>query len=53
VAVGATAGQCQIIFVAWLAVLDMPSEMGADPTPLCASSASLEITLLFSSLKAD
>jgi len=42
VAVGATAGQRQIIFVAWLAVPDLPSEMAADQTPLCASSAYIE-----------
>jgi hypothetical protein len=53
VAFGATAGQRQIIFVAWLAVPDLPSEMAADQTPLCASSAYIEITLLCSSLKAD
>jgi hypothetical protein len=53
VAFGATAGQRQIIFVAWLAVPDLSSEMAADQTPLCASSAYVEITLLRSSLKAD
>jgi len=35
VAFGATAGQRQIIFVAWLAVPDLSSEMAADQTP-CA-----------------
>ncbi len=54
VAFGATAGQRQIIFMAaWLAVPDLPSEMAADQTPLCASSAYVEITWLCSSLKAD
>ena len=53
VAFGATAGQRQIIFVAWLAVADLPSEMAADQTPLCASPAYVEITLFCSSLKAD
>jgi hypothetical protein len=53
VAFGATAGQRQIIFVAWLAVPDLSSEMAADQTPLCASSAYVEITSLRSSLKAD
>ena len=53
VAFGATAGQRQIIFVAWLAVPDLSSEMTADQPPVCASSAYVEITLLRSSLKAD
>ena len=53
VAFGAMAGQRRIIFVAWLAVPDSSLEMAADQTPLRASSAYIEITLLFSSLKAD
>ena len=35
------------------AIPDLPSEVAADPAPLCASPAYVEITLLFSSLKAD
>lgn len=54
VAFGATAGQRQIIFTAaWLAVPDLPSEMAADQTPLARRRPYVEITLLFSSLKAD
>ena len=51
--VGATAGQRQIIFVAWLAVPDLPSEMAADPTPLVRVVGRCRDHVVFSSLKAD
>ena len=53
VAFGTTGGQRQIIFVAWLAVPDLPSEIAAGQTPLCASSADAEIRSSCGCLQAD